>query len=123
MDSALLDAAVAAREVQMIDRVVEVIARRDVEPVQMATVPAGAMVLDIRHPNEQERAPLSADEFDVAVVPFYQLSTRFATLDASRQYLLYCDKGMMSRLHASHLKDAGHDNVAVYRPSADQGRQ
>ncbi|MEX0740658.1 MAG: tRNA uracil 4-sulfurtransferase ThiI [Pseudohongiella sp.] len=116
IDPALLRAAVDAREVQMIDRVVEVIEHRDVEPEQMATVPAGAVVVDIRHPTEQERSPLSTDDFDVAVVPFYQLSTRFATLDASRHYLLYCDKGMMSRLHASHLKDAGHDNVGVYRP-------
>lgn len=122
IDSALLDAAVAAREVQMIDRVVEVLAHRDVEPEQMTSVPAGAVVIDIRHPTEQERAPLSTENYEVAVVPFYQLSTRFATLDATRQYLLYCDKGMMSRLHASHLKDAGYPNVGVYRPLAQQGR-
>jgi len=120
IDPALIDAAVAGREVQMIDRVVEVLAHRDVEPAQSATVPAGTVVIDIRHPNEQERAPLKADAFEVAVVPFYQLGSRFASLDASRQYLLYCDKGMMSRLHASHLKDAGYQNVGVYRPSAEQ---
>jgi thiamine biosynthesis protein ThiI len=120
IDPALIDAAVAGREVQMIDRVVEVLAHRDVEPAQSATVPAGTVVIDIRHPNEQERAPLKADAFEVAVVPFYQLGSRFASLDASRQYLLYCDKGMMSRLHASHLKDAGYQNVGVYRPSTEQ---
>jgi len=42
--------------------------------------------------------------------------TRFAELDPRRQYLLYCDKGIMSRLQASHLRDAGYQNVAVYRP-------
>lgn len=117
IDMALIDTAVAEREVQMIDRVVEVLAHRDVEPEQLATVPEGAVVIDIRHPDEQERAPLTGDDYEIAVVPFYQLGTRFAALDANRQYLLYCDKGMMSRLHASHLKDAGHTNVSVYRPS------
>lgn len=120
IDASLLETAVAEREVQMIDRVVEVLAHRDVEPAQSATVPVGTVVIDIRHPNEQERTPLKADDFEVTVVPFYQLATRFASLDASRQYLLYCDKGMMSRLHASHLKDAGYQNVGVYRPSAEQ---
>ncbi|MBC52303.1 MAG: tRNA 4-thiouridine(8) synthase ThiI [Gammaproteobacteria bacterium] len=117
LDASLIDDAVAEREVQMIDRVVEVLAHRDVEPEQMATVPDRAVVIDIRHPSEQERAPLHSDQFEIAVVPFYQLGSRFAAMDASRQYLLYCDKGMMSRLHASHLKDAGYRNVAVYRPS------
>lgn len=116
IDSGLVDAAVAAREVQMIDRVVEVLEHRDVEPDKVSRVPAGAVVIDIRHPEEQQRAPLGTDEYEVAVVPFYQLSSRFATMDANRQYLLYCDKGMMSRLHASHLKDAGYSNVGVYRP-------
>ncbi|WP_339857012.1 tRNA uracil 4-sulfurtransferase ThiI [Pseudohongiella acticola] len=118
LDIELINAAVAEREVQMIDRVVEVLEHRDVEPEQVTDVPAGAMVIDIRHPQEQERAPLSDEHYEVAVVPFYQLSTQFAMMDASRQYLLYCDKGMMSRLHASHLKDAGYQNVGVYRPSA-----
>lgn len=123
IDTTLIDAAVAAREIQMIDRVVEVLAHRDVEPEQMDTVPDGAVVIDIRHPDEQERAPLSTGDFEIAVVPFYQLSSRFAALDASRQYLLYCDKGMMSRLHASHLKDAGYANVGVYRPSTEHSGQ
>lgn len=116
IDSTLLSAAVAAREVQMINRVVEVLAHRDVEPEQFTRVPAGAVVIDIRHPDEQGRAPLNTDDHEVAVIPFYQLSSRFAAMDTNRQYLLYCDKGMMSRLHASHLKDAGYLNVGVYRP-------
>lgn len=116
IDFAVLDAAVDAREVQMIDRVVEVLEQRDVEPQHFSEVPAGAVVLDIRHPEERERAPLTVAGGEVGDMPFYQLRTRFAALDPKRQYLLYCDKGMMSRLHASHLKDAGYQNVGVYRP-------
>ena len=37
--------------------------------------------------------------------------------ESYRQYLLYCDKGVMSRLHAHHLLSEGHANVRVYRPS------
>ena len=40
----------------------------------------------------------------------------YSALDATKRYLLYCDKGVMSELHASHLKDEGYRNVAVYRP-------
>ena len=37
-------------------------------------------------------------------------------LNPSQQYMLYCDKGVMSRLHAMHLKDEGYENIKVYRP-------
>ncbi|WP_415243560.1 hypothetical protein [Zhongshania sp.] len=30
---------------------------------------------------------------------------------------MYCEKGVMSRLHASHLLEQGFTNVKVYRPS------
>lgn len=39
-------------------------------------------------------------------------------LPANRQYLLYCDRGTMSRMHAGHLKAEGHANVKVYVPAA-----
>ncbi|VFT28921.1 tRNA s(4)U8 sulfurtransferase [Pseudomonas aeruginosa] len=54
---------------------------------------------------------------EVQALPFYAINSRFKELDANRQYLLYCDKGVMSRLHAHHLLNEGHTNVRVYRPA------
>lgn len=116
MDPSVVDRAVENREVQLIDRLVEGLGHDAVEPDEYPEVPEGATVLDIRHPDEVELQPLDVPGADVRTMPFYQLHSAFGDMDADRQYLLYCDKGMMSRLHASHLKDAGHDNVAVYRP-------
>ncbi|MGM0633282.1 MAG: tRNA uracil 4-sulfurtransferase ThiI [Pseudomonadota bacterium] len=117
MDMAVLEQAVHDAEVQRIDQVVETLDRQVLEPEELHEIPAGAVVLDIRHPDEQELQPLSLDEgVELRSLPFYQLRTRFAELDPGRQYLLYCDKGIMSRLQASHLRDAGHTNVCVYRP-------
>jgi tRNA uracil 4-sulfurtransferase len=96
-----------------------------VEPEQSAgqaqlvsAVLEGEVVLDIRSADEQEANPLSLDGTDVVHVPFYQLSGRFAELDAAKTYLLYCDRGVMSRLHAQYLLDAGHRNLKVLRPAA-----
>lgn len=75
-----------------------------------------AVVIDIRHPNEEERQPLSRPEGRVKKIPFYQLNSQFPRLDSATEYLLYCDKGVMSQLHAAHLKEAGFSNVGVYRP-------
>src|SRR5690606_30409996 len=116
LDMSLLEKAIEDAEIQMIDRVVEVVDHRDVEPPIHKTVPPQAIVIDIRHPDEQVIKPLMLPEVEVRSIPFFQLGSQFTTLDPSRTYLLYCDKGMMSRLHASHLQDAGHTNVAVYRP-------
>lgn len=76
----------------------------------------GQVVLDIRHPASAEDEPLSLQGVEVRRLPFYALNSRFKELDAQRQYLLYCDKGVMSRLHAGHLAAEGHRNVRVYRP-------
>ena len=54
---------------------------------------------------------------EVQALPFYALNNKFKELDENRQYLLYCDKGVMSRLHAHHLLSEGHANVRVYRPT------
>ena len=76
-----------------------------------------SVILDIRHPDEEERKPLKVAGQQVQHIPFYQLHRQFAELEKGPRYLLYCEKGVMSRLHAAHLVEDGH-NIAVYRPPA-----
>ncbi|MEX2320452.1 MAG: tRNA uracil 4-sulfurtransferase ThiI, partial [Saccharospirillum sp.] len=75
-----------------------------------------AVVIDVRHPAEADDAPLPEMDTPVMQIPFYSLNRKFAGLDQNQQYLLYCDKGVMSKLHAMHLQDAGFTNVGVYAP-------
>jgi len=50
-------------------------------------------------------------------IPFHQLKTEFEKLPQDKEYLLYCEKGIMSQLHAQYLRDAkGSKNIRVYRP-------
>ena len=75
------------------------------------------IILDIRHPDEVEVRPLKLANSQVEEIPIFALQSRFKALSAETRYLLYCDKGVMSRLHAELLVDQGFENVAVYRPS------
>ncbi|MBW1635666.1 MAG: tRNA 4-thiouridine(8) synthase ThiI, partial [Deltaproteobacteria bacterium] len=45
-------------------------------------------------------------ECETLKIPFYQLKTAFKKLPKEKEYLLYCDKGVMSQLHAQFLRDA-----------------
>ncbi|RTE66899.1 tRNA 4-thiouridine(8) synthase ThiI [Amphritea opalescens] len=73
-------------------------------------------IIDIRHSREQERKPLNMPKAEVLIIPFFDLETKFQDLDSSHEYLLYCDKGVMSQMHAQNLQDKGYLNVKVYRP-------
>ena len=50
-------------------------------------------------------------------IPFHKLKTEFKKLPKDKEYLLYCEKGVMSQLHAQYLRDEEESlNVRVYRP-------
>ncbi|WP_144395501.1 tRNA uracil 4-sulfurtransferase ThiI [Pleionea sediminis] len=84
--------------------------------VELTAVPhVGDIVIDIRHPEEQETHPLVLTNNAVLKIPFYSISRRFSELDKTHNYLLYCDKGVMSKVQAHHLKMQGYDNVKVLR--------
>lgn len=88
----------------------------EVPEVTFTSQPAtDEIVLDIRAPEEQEEKPLQLTEASVIALPFYKLRSQFADLDQSKTYLLYCERGVMSRLQALYLLDAGYRNVKVYR--------
>lgn len=76
---------------------------KDVQVEEVREALAGQIVIDIRHPDAAEDEPLDVPGIEVQALPFYALNNKFKELDENRQYLLYCDKGVMSRLHAHHL--------------------
>ncbi len=79
-------------------------------------IPENSVVLDIRSPNEEDENPLEIEGVEIQHLPFYKLATQFGDLDKSKDYLLYCDQGVMSKLQALYLAGAGFTNVKVYRP-------
>jgi thiamine biosynthesis protein ThiI len=115
-DMAILERALERAKLVTIDRVIDELSQ-SVEIEEVSQALAGQVVIDIRHPDAQEDQPLELPGIEIQTLPFYALNSRFKELDYTRQYLLYCDKGVMSRLHAHHLLSEGHANVRVYRPS------
>lgn len=113
-DMTILDRAIANARQTRIDRLAEEeLERTDVE---VLTVPlAESVIIDIRHPDEEEMSPLKV-HVPVQKIPFYELHSKASQLDPGTTYMLYCGKGVMSRLHASHLSESGELQVKVYAP-------
>lgn len=82
----------------------------------VAAFGADEVILDIRAIDEQDDKPLQLEQVQVKSLPFYKLSSQFADLDQSKTYLLYCERGVMSRLQALYLIEQGYSNIKVYRP-------
>ncbi|MDX1757927.1 MAG: tRNA 4-thiouridine(8) synthase ThiI, partial [Marinobacter sp.] len=117
MDPAVLQRAVAQRtETAVADLMETLTTPEEVELVQTPGV--DDVIIDVRHPSEGERAPLVLTNNEVLQIPFYELNQQIGQLPKDRQYLLYCDRGSMSRMHAGHLKAEGFQNVKVYAPGA-----
>lgn len=69
-------------------------------------------VIDIRQGNECIKC-----DCETLKIPFYSLKNQFKKLPQDRQYLFYCDKGILSQLHAQYLIDSeNYTNIKVYRP-------
>ena len=70
-------------------------------------------IIDIRQEDETIQTVC-----ETIKIPFYKLKNEFAKLPKNKEYLLYCEKGIMSQLHAQYLIDAfSYKNVRVYRPN------
>jgi thiamine biosynthesis protein ThiI len=115
-DFETLERALEQAEVISIDEIVE---NQNInsEIEAMTRVADNQTLIDVRPPRDQERKPLNMPGCDIRVIPFYKLENEFPKLPQAREYLLYCDKGVMSQMHAQHLHELGYDNVKVFRPA------
>ncbi len=75
------------------------------------------VIIDIRSPEEIDENPLHIENQAMIQLPFYKLSSQFAELDQSKHYVLYCERGVMSKLQALYLKESGFNNVSVFKKS------
>ncbi|MCT8263208.1 tRNA 4-thiouridine(8) synthase ThiI [Proteus terrae] len=114
-DFSILDSVVENAKNMDIRRIAEETVHQVTEVEMVSEFGANDVILDIRSPEEQETSPLKIEGVDVKELPFYKLSTQFGDLDKAKTYLLYCDRGMMSRLQALYLREQGFENVKVYR--------
>ncbi|ERK07797.1 tRNA S(4)U 4-thiouridine synthase [Pantoea sp. AS-PWVM4] len=115
-DFAILDRVVQEASNVDIREIAEKTEEEVVEVETVASFTTNDVVLDIRSIDEQDDTPLALEGVEVKSLPFYKLSTQFGDLDQSKTWLLYCDRGVMSRLQALYLHEQGFTNVKVYRP-------
>ena len=73
----------------------------------------GNIIIDIRHPQESADAPLAFASNRVLSIPFFNLQAELPELYKMLTYLIYCDKGIMSRLQANIMRDRGFEHIAV----------
>ncbi len=115
-DFAILDQVVENARVMDIRDIEKESKEQAPEVEQVEDVEQNAVVLDIRSSEEEDENPLEIDGVEITHIPFFKLATKFGDLDQSKTYLLYCDRGVMSRLQALYLQEQGYNNVKVYRP-------
>ncbi len=108
----VLDKAVEEAQYIYVDEIVADINKLAAVEVVHDLDPEKNVVIDIR---AEEECIETACE--CIKIPFHQLKTEFEKLPKDKEYLLYCDKGVMSQLHAQYLRDDKKcENIKVYRP-------
>jgi thiamine biosynthesis protein ThiI len=111
-DYSVLDNAIKNKKTIFVDEIIEDINNQ--APIEVVhNLDTNDIVIDIR----SEDDTLSLPNNQVLKIPFYDLKKEFKKLDLTNNYLLYCQKGIMSQLHAQYLKDENiAPNIKVYRP-------
>ena len=117
MDSDLVQKAFESMKVVDINDIPKDTTKLKTEVETVSELLSNDVVLDVRAPDDVEKAPLTVEGHEVITMPFYKTASDFHTLDQIKTYALYCDQGVMSLMQAKQLKEKGYHNVKVYRPA------
>ena len=86
------------------------------EEIETTNFPSsGEVIIDLREKDGIKKSPLNIESNEIINIPFYDINNRFKDLDQQKQYLLYCEKWVLSKLHGLYLKEKGFKNLRVYR--------
>ena len=114
---AVLESAVESAQYLDIRQIAEQAEKEVVSVGAVSVLGANDVIIDIRSPEEIDENPLHIENQAMIQLPFYKLSSQFTELDQSKHYVLYCERGVMSKLQALYLKESGFNNVSVFKKS------
>ena len=114
MDFSILDSAVENYHDQSIMEIMSRNATVSDKTALISKLKGNDIVVDIRHSTEKDIKPLRIENHEHLEIPFYKLEGEVPKLNSKYRYLLFCDKGIMSRLHAEYLFDKKYNNIGVY---------
>ncbi|MGP1626701.1 MAG: tRNA uracil 4-sulfurtransferase ThiI [Aggregatibacter segnis] len=112
---AVLESAVENAQYLDIRQIAEQTEKEVVSVDAVSVLGENDVIIDIRSPEEIDENPLNIENQAMIQLPFYKLSGQFAELDQSKNYVLYCERGVMSKLQALYLKESGFNNVRVFK--------
>ena len=112
---AVLESAVENAQYLDIRQIAEQTEKEVVSVDAVSVLGENDVIIDIRSPEEIDETPLHIKNQAMILLPFYKLSSQFAELDQSKNYVLYCERGVMSKLQALYLKESGFNNVRVFK--------
>ncbi|WP_415899196.1 tRNA uracil 4-sulfurtransferase ThiI [Neptuniibacter sp. QD48_11] len=118
-DFDVLERALERRQVISIDEIEEDV-NIHAEVEALTKVADNQVVVDIRAPHEQEKKPLNIPGCEIQLIPFFALGAAADEFEEGKEYLLYCEKGVMSQMHAHQMQERGFSNVKVYRPGKSE---
>lgn len=112
----VLEKAIESATIQRIQNVLS--STEGVAEVELVQIPtAEDIIIDIRHPSEQDQAPLHLTNNEIINIPFYELNSKLDKIPKDKNALLYCARGTMSQLHAQELVKQGFEKVKVFKPT------
>ena len=85
---------------------------------QATNLQSNDVIIDVRPPAQNHvlnSAFRKHRDLNITQIPYYHIANEFSKLDQSKNYYLYCDKGVMSAMQVEHLRAQGYRNVQVWQ--------
>ena len=109
--------AVEWRKTEFVRNMMEEYKNKDATEIEVTFLPWNdEIVIDIREEADIKKNKLILENIEILEIPFFEINHKFKELDQNIDYLLYCDKWVLSNLHGLYLKENGFNNIKIYRP-------
>jgi thiamine biosynthesis protein ThiI len=119
IDDSILKKAFQNRKIEFISEIGENYEKTKQEEIKtVSEIKKHEILIDIRNPEEIKTHPLAPSLLrrgEILEIPFFDINRKFKDLDKTKTYLFYCEKWILSNLHALYLKELWFDNIKIFR--------
>ena len=114
IDISIIERCFENRKIEKVENMLDLLSKESSNIEIKDEISKNELIIDLREKEKIERNPLKIE--NKIEIPFFKINSEFKNLDQDKEYLFYCDKWVLSNLHALYLKEKWFNNIKIFRP-------
>lgn len=110
----IINECINSKKIEYVKNMLDLCSNKEINIELINNFSKNDIIIDLREKENIIKSPLKINWIEIIEIPFYDINHKFKFLNQKKNYLFYCEKWILSKLHWLYLKEKWFNNIKIF---------